>query len=156
MQPNQKQEHSELNYLSKSNHVVNDYHFVFIVDECGIIPVYDILKTKLSCHSNNCLTLIYSIPKNTQSPLFAMELANFEKRYSTQFLGYHVYTEDTMEANESELGNQIIEVVINSNTRSFLQFLVFGREYFVEEICSQLQFLGIKPSQINLQIINTK
>ena len=50
-------------------------------------------------------------------------------------------------------GQTMLEIIINSNVKAVLQFLITGKEELIEIVAEQLYFLGIKKNQIITQII---
>jgi hypothetical protein len=53
----------------------------------------------------------------------------------------------------SDINQQLLEIIINSNTCEMLQFLVLGQEDLVIRVTGRLLFLGIQPNQIHSQIL---
>jgi len=128
-------------------------HFVYISDESGIITAFDQIKSKLRCELNGYLTLIYSTPVYLSQPLFRAELENIEKRFQSRLITHYVYNRNPHPSDNPDNHQQILEIVINSNTCRMMQFLILGHEEFASTVTGRLQFLGIKSDQISSQII---
>jgi hypothetical protein len=128
-------------------------HFVFISDESGIITAFEQIKSKLRSEFNGCLTLIYSTPVYLSRPLFRAELENLEKRFPSKLITHYVSNRSPHPSDNPETHQQIMEIVINSNTCGMMQFLILGQEEFAGMVIGRLQFLGIKSNQLNSQII---
>ena len=152
MLPEKKPKDSTSSGLKKSTSG-DSSHFVFISDESGIIPVFEQIKSKLRSEVNGCLTLIYSTPVYLSRPLFRSELENLEKRFPSKLITHYVFNRNPRPSDNSDTHQQILEVVINSNTCGIMQFLILGHEEFGGMIAGRLQFLGIKANQIKSQII---
>lgn len=129
----------------------NDFHFVFITDDSGIVGVFEKLKSKLSLEANNCLTLVYSISGNGGRPLFKAELQSIEKRFPAQLLTHYLFKGNLIPRENADQMQQTLEIIINCNLRKLLQFLVQGETDFVESVSERLHFLGIQPNQIYSQ-----
>lgn len=128
-------------------------HFVFVTDHNGIDSVFELLKSKLKNELNSCLSLVYSITEHLPLPLFKAELESLEKRYPSQLITYYVFNKNAVAPENSELNQQILEIVINCNTCDFMEFMIMGHEDLVPMVIDRLQFLGIKSNQINSKII---
>jgi hypothetical protein len=152
MLPEKKTSDSTSSGLKKSRCGDNS-HFVFVSDESGIIPVFELIKSKLRSELNGCLTLIYSTPVYLSRPLFRAELDNLEKRFPSKLITHYVFNRNPHPSDNTEAHQQIFEIVINSNTCGMMQFLIVGQEEFADMATGRLQFLGVRTYQISLQII---
>jgi hypothetical protein len=130
----------------------SNLHYVFIADNRGINSAFELIKFKLGNELNSCLTLIYSIHKLLPIPLFKSELEILEKRFPSKFIACYAFSRNVNPLDNFEINQQIIEVVINSNTSGFMQFLILGKEEFIGMVTDRLQFLGIKSNHISSQI----
>lgn len=128
-------------------------HFVFITGELGIHPVFDLVKTKLQSEYNSCLTLIYFTSANLSQPLYKAELENLEKRFPSKLITHYLFTGNQNCPENRNWHQQILEIVINSNTRSVMEFLILGTEEFIETVTDHLHFLSIHSNHIYSQII---
>jgi len=138
----------------KAQHI-KDTHFILISDIKGIGFAFNQLKILLGKNNNNYLSLIYYLfPKVSAHPLFKSELESIEKRFSSKLLVYYAHYNAPSFSDESCANQQILEVVINSNTLNQMQFQVFGNSEFIEIISERLHFLGIKENQIILNHLN--
>ena len=128
-----------------------DTHVVFIADQSGISTAFEMIKSMLGSGQNNCLTLIYSIPENTVQPLFKAELESIEKRYPAQLLSYYVSGKGLIPRDQIDKIQQLLEIVINCNTRRSMQFLLMGQTEQTETVAGRLYYLGINTTQIYSQ-----
>ena len=129
----------------------HDSHFVFITDDSGIVAVFEQIKSKLGLEANNCLTLVYSISGKEGQPLFKAELESIEKRFPAQLLTHYLFNGNLVLRENADQIQQTIEIIINSNLRKWMQFLVHGEADFVESVSERLHFLGIQPIRIYSQ-----
>ena len=132
----------------KNNRLGKDLHYVFIADKYGIDSAFELIKFKLGNELNSCLTLIYSIHRLLPLPLYKSELEMLERRFPSKFIAWYVFSRNTIPPDNFEMNQQIIEIVINSNTSRFIQFLILGQEEFTGMVIGRLHFLGIKSNQI--------
>lgn len=137
----------------KESHTAKNSHLVIVTDDYAVPLAISFLKSKLSENVDNCLTLIYSVTQQFQQPLFKSELEGLERRFSHQLLVYYLFMDESFMTYYTEKSQQTFEVVINSNIRRFMEFIVFGKEELVELASVQLRFLGIKEDQISIQVV---
>lgn len=128
-------------------------HFVFITSENGIHIVFDLIKSKLKNEHNCCLTLIYFTSAYLSQPLFKSELESLERRFPSKLITHYLFTGNQNHPENSIWHQQILEVVINSNTRTTMQFLILGNEELVGIVTDRLHFLSIQSNHIYSQII---
>lgn len=133
----------------KNERQVQDPHFVFITDDSAITPTFELLKLKLRKEPQSCLTLIYTLTGETSYPLFSAELETIERRFPAQLITHYVSGTEPVYPANSEKIQQILEIVINSNIRKTMQFLVLAKTELEEEVIGRLTFLGIRPNQIH-------
>jgi len=136
------------NFQSNPDKAVDETHVVFIADESGIGSAFETIKSMLGSGQNNCLTLIYSVPENPAQPLFKAELESIEKRYPSQILTYYVSGKGILPIDQTDKIQQILEIVINCNTRKRMQFEMMVRAELAETVAGRLTYLGINPTQI--------
>ena len=130
----------------------NDLHLVFITDEKGIQKTFNLLKKRLSESTNNFLTLIYCIPKMQNHPLYNDELKILESRFSQQLKVFYISKETNSVCKNIIAGLTVLEIIINSNVKAVMKFLINGKEELIEVMSEQLYFLGIEKNQIITQI----
>jgi NAD(P)H-flavin reductase len=123
-------------------------HSVYVVDEDGMSKIFTELKQMLASQSDNHTTLIYFSPENNF--IFDRELEILQKRYPTQFILYPV-REKVIDA--SRTLQEILEAVINSNTKDRLIFILSGDEELSHILSNQLWFLGICKNQIKIYFL---
>jgi len=128
-------------------------HFVFISGENGIHIVFDLIKSKLKNEQNCCLTLIYFTSAYLSQPLFKAELENLEKRFPSKLITHYLFTGNQNHPENISWHQQILEIVINSNTFNTMPFLIIGNEELVASVSDRLHFLGIKSNHIYSHII---
>jgi hypothetical protein len=132
----------------KNSRPGKNLHYVFIADKYGINSAFELIKFKLGNELNSCLTLIYSIHQLLPLPLYKSELKMLERRFPSKFIACYVISRNTTPPDNFEMNQQIIEIVINSNTSGFMQFLILGQEEFIGMVADRLHFLGIKSNHI--------
>ena len=128
-------------------------HFVFISGESGIHKGFDLVKSMLKYKHDCCLSLIYYTSAYLSQPLFKAELENLEKRFPTKLITHYLFANKQDHPENIEWAQQVLEIVINSNTSSSMQFLIWGNEEMVESITHRLHFLSIRTDQIYSHII---
>jgi ferredoxin-NADP reductase len=128
-------------------------HLVFITGESGITEAFKLIKSKLTSDPESCLTLIYYTSAYLSQPLFKAELENLEKRFPSKLITHYLFCRNQERSESFESHQQILEIVINSNTCNTIQFTIQGSEEMIHTICDRLQFLGIKSNHIHSQII---
>lgn len=128
-------------------------HVVFITGENGIVNVFERLKSRLKNDTESCLTLIYFTSAYIAQPLFKAELENLEKRFPSKLITHFLFCRNQELPESFEAHQQILEIVINSNTCSRIQFLISGNQEMISTIQDRLQFLGIQSNHIHSQII---
>jgi hypothetical protein len=128
-------------------------HIVFVTDDHGISSAFELLKLERTRGLENFLTLIYIISGNEPKPLFRAELENIERRFPSRLITYYIHSKHSTCPADTDIHQQILEVVINCNTCTIMQFQVTGQDELVGMVNDRLQFLGIKSNQICSQII---
>jgi len=118
-------------------------HSVYIVDEDGMSKIFADLKQTLVLQ--NDATLIYF--SSESNFIFERELEILQKRYPSQFILYGM-REKLIEA--STTLQELLEAVINSNTKDRLIFIPAGDEELIYIASNQLWFLGIYKNQIKI------
>ena len=124
-------------------------HSVYVVDEEGISNIFTELKEILASQIDNHTTLIYISPEN--SFIFDRELEILQKRYPTQLV-LHPVREKVMDA--STRLQELLEAVINSNTKVRLIFILSGDEELIHIVSDRLWFLGISKNQIKVYLLS--
>lgn len=119
------------------------FHFVYVVNEEGMSSIFDDLKQKLIFTHH--ATLIYF--SSNDSFIFSKELDILQKRYPTQFLLYKI-SEELVDAAASV--QELLEAVINSNTKDKLLFLLWHNDELINIVSNRLWFLGISKNQIKI------
>ena len=126
----------------------NSLHSVYIVGEEGISKIFTELKHMLASYADNHTTLVYFSPENDF--IFARELEILQKRYPTQLALYPV-REKVIDA--STLLQELLEAIINSNTKQRLVFILSGDEELIYIVSNQLWFLNISKDQIKIYVV---
>ena len=122
-------------------------HSVYIVDEDGMSKIFADLKQTLVLQQD--ATLIYFSSENNF--IFDRELEILQKRYPTQFILYPVQ-EKVIDA--SATLQELLEAVINSNTKDRMIFILSGDEELIYIVSNQLWFLGICKNQIKIYCLS--
>jgi hypothetical protein len=120
-------------------------HSVYVVDEEGMEKIFEELKQVLTSQPDSHTTLIYLSSENNF--IFDNELEILQKRYPTQFILYPV-REKVIDV--STTLQELLEAVINSNTKDRLIFILSGDEELIYIVSNQLWFLGICKNQIKI------
>jgi Na+-transporting NADH:ubiquinone oxidoreductase subunit NqrF len=123
-------------------------HFVFVTGENGIHTVFDLIKSKLKNDQNSCLTLIYFTTAYVSQPLFKAELESLEKRFPTKLITHYLFSANQINPENTTWHQQILEIVINSNTCNTMPFLILGDDELVAFVSDRLHFLGVKSNHI--------
>jgi ferredoxin-NADP reductase len=147
---------SELNGLNsglKNICLETNAHVVFICGESGIHEVFSLVKSMLKDKHDCCLSLIYFTSAYLSQPLYKAELENLEKRFPTKLITHYLFANKQDHPENIEWAQQILEIVINSNTSSSMQFQIWGNEEMVDTVTHRLQFLSIRSNQIYSHII---
>ena len=118
-------------------------HFVYVVDEEGMSRIFADFKQKLVLQHH--ATLICFSSKNNF--IFNRELKILLKRYPSQFILYQV-RENLIDASTSI--QELLEAVINSNTKDNLIFILSQDEELIHIVSNRLWFLGICKNQIQI------
>lgn len=118
-------------------------HFVYVVDEEGMSKIFTDLKQKLVLQHH--ATLIYFSSHNNF--VFDKELDILQKRQPSLFLLYPM-REKILEA--STTLQELLEAVINSNTKDHLAFVLSGNQELRHIVSNQLWFLDIPKHQIQI------
>lgn len=119
----------------------NSLHFVYVVNEDGMSRAFTALKQKLA-HQHHA-TLIYL--SSNVSFVFNRELEILEKRFPAQFVMYQL-KESLPDCSASV--QELLEAVINSNTKENLIFILTQNEELIYTVSDRLWFLGICKNQI--------
>jgi len=123
-------------------------HSIYVVDEEGVSNIFRELKEILASQPNYHATLIYSSPEN--SFIFDRELQILQRRYPTQFILYPVRQKVS---DASTTLQELLEAIINSNTKQGLIFILSGDEELIYVVSNQLWFLGISENQIKIYFL---
>jgi hypothetical protein len=123
-------------------------HSVYVVDEEGISKIFTELKQMLAAQPDNDTTLVYFSPENNF--IFDRELEILRTRYPTQFI-LHPVGEKVIDA--STTLQEVLEAIINSNTKDRLIFILSGDEELIHIVSNQLWFLGICKNQIKIYFL---
>jgi len=123
-------------------------HSVYVVDEEGMGKIFKELKQVLTSQPDTHTTLIYFSSENNF--IFDKELEILQKRYPTQFILYPV-REKVIDV--STTLQELLEAVINSNTKDRLIFILSGDEELIYIVSNQLWFLGICKNQIKIYLL---
>ena len=123
-------------------------HSVYVVDEEGVSNIFRELKEILASQPNYHATLIYSSPEN--SFIFDRELQILQRRYPTQFILYPVRQKVS---DASTTLQELLEAIINSNTKHRLIFILSGDEELIYIASNQLWFLNISKDQIKIYFL---
>ena len=131
----------------------SDAHYVLIADETGIPIAFNRLKKKLADHSFDCITLVYAFLNDVPHPLYKAELQSLEKRFSNLLEVFIISHEVKASIMKAKI-QKSIEVIINSNINTVMQFYAGGNAEMVEQVKKILYFLGIKETQITTEYFN--
>jgi ferredoxin-NADP reductase len=123
-------------------------HSVYIIDEEGIISIFEELKEMLALQPESHTTLIYCSAKN--NAIFDKELEILQKRYPTRLILYPV-REKVIDISASL--QELLEAVINSNTKYRQIFILSGNEELIYIASNHLWFLGISKNQIQVRFL---
>ena len=118
-------------------------HSVYIVDEDGMSKIFADLKQTLVLQ--NDATLIYF--SSESNFIFERELEILQKRYPSQIIVYKK-GEELIDASTSI--QELLEAVINSNTKDNLIFILSQDEELIHIVSTRLWFLGINKNQIQI------
>ena len=116
-------------------------HFVYVVNEEGMSSIFEDLKQKLVFQHH--ASLIYF--SSNDNFIFSKELDILQKRYPTQFILYKI-REELVDASTSV--QELLEAVINSNTKDKLLFILSHDDELIHIVSNRLWFLGICKNQI--------
>jgi len=130
-----------------------NYHHVIITDEKGIYSSFEHLKNKLAENTDSFLTLIYFNSNINESLLFREELNAIELRFLYRLIVYFIPYEECTILNQLEKFQKILETLLNSNTKKFMQFQISGDKDLSEFALDRLIFLGVDKQQIVSQVI---
>jgi len=144
---------SENQIINKDAKSGNDSHYVLIADETGIGIAFNRLKKTLAEHSFGCITLVYAFLNDVANPLYKAELQSLEKRFSNSLEVFIISHEAKASVMKAKI-QKSIEVILNSNINTVIQFYAGGNTEMVEQVKKLLCFLGIKESQITTEYFN--
>ncbi len=115
-------------------------HAVFIADNDGMNLLFPLMVNHLKNNGDDGLhmSLLYVSEDNTF--IFKEELSVLATRYPTVFI---IHYKDIFR-------QELLEVIINSNTRKNIQFHIAMPEPYRESIAQRLVFLGIETSDITI------
>jgi len=116
-------------------------HFVYVVDEEGMSRIFADFKRNLVMQHH--ATLIYFSPKSNF--IFNKELEILQRRYPSQII-LRQMKEKLIDASASI--QELLEAVINSNTKDNLIFMLCGDDELIHIVSNRLWFLGICKNQI--------
>jgi hypothetical protein len=97
----------------------------------------------------NDATLIYF--SSERNFIFERELDILQKRYPSQFI-WNAVREKVIAA--STTLQELLEAVINSNTKDRMIFILSGDEELIYIVSNQLWFLGICKNQIKIYCLS--
>jgi len=138
---------------STTNKPGNDAHYVLIADETGIAAAFNRLKKNLADHSFGCITLVYAFLNDVSNPLYKAELQSLEKRFSN-LLEVFIITHEAKASIMKAKIQKSIEVIINSNINTVMEFYAGGNAEMVGQVKKLLCFLGVQESQITTEYSN--
>lgn len=116
-------------------------HSAFVVDEAGISTIFADLKQTLVLQHH--ATLIYLCSGNNF--IFESELEILQKRHPSQFILFLI-----REKRGYGSLQELLEAIINSNTKDNLVFILSGNEEHIHIASNQLYFLGIGKNEIKI------
>jgi ferredoxin-NADP reductase len=120
-------------------------YYVFIADDNGMQHIFPLLKAKLTEDANHHFTLVYySLSKNY---VFQKELDVLIRHYPSQF---QIHCHTTPLDLFGSTGLEILEVIINANTKKSMTFFISDDEFISEIVTHRLQFLGIPKQAIQV------
>ena len=118
-------------------------HFVYVVDEEGMNRIFTDFKQKLVLQHHATLICF----SHNDNFIFNRELEMLQKRYPSQFILYQM-RENLFNASASI--QELLEAVINSNTKDNLIFMLCGDDELIHIVSNRLWFLGISKNQIQI------
>jgi ferredoxin-NADP reductase len=124
---------------------INGIHYCFIVDEIGIASTFPQIKSHLAEHDIHHVSVLCCSSNNHF--VFKKELDLLEKIFSLQFMVFY----ENATAN-SFIPQESIETILNVNVMSDMNFIISGKEEFIQQVEGQLHFLGIHQIQIQEQL----
>lgn len=128
-------------------------HKVFITHGNGVFTAFNMVIDSLKSEITNDLTFIYITPELPAKPLFKAELELLERRFNGRLLVYFVDGCQVTSDECLQLKQELLEVVINSNTKPQMYFYLIGNDDFADKANHCLLFLGINANDI-IQKIN--
>lgn len=117
-------------------------HSVYVVDEEGMGKIFSELKRILASQGDYHTTLVYFSPETNF--IFDRELEILQKRYPTLLI---LYPLGDKIVDASTALQELLEAVINSNTKHRLTFILSGNNELIHIVSNQLWFLGISKNQ---------
>ena len=143
--------------LNNTNHnpqgLGENLHYILVADHHGIDNAFEAIKCKIRKEPNSYLTLIYVVQWLFPKPLYQFELELLERRFPSRLIVFYAFNCEMIAPGLSEVEQQLLEIIINANTSETMHFQIAGEEELVDAVSHRLHFLGINPSQINLQIL---
>lgn len=130
----------------------DNLHYILVADHHGIDHTFEAIKCKIRKEPNSYLTLIYVVQWLFPKPLYQFELELLERRFPSRLMVFYAFNCEMIAPGLSEVEQQLLEIIINANTSETMHFQIKGEEELVDAVFHRLHFLGINPSQINLQI----
>jgi ferredoxin-NADP reductase len=144
---------SLLGSLHKQEPNESQTHKVFITHGNGIFSAFNMVIDSLKSEITNDLTLIYITPEQPAAPLFKAELELLERRFNGRLLVYFIDSYQVINDECRQLKQELLEVVINSNTKPQMHFYLIGNDDFIDQANHCLLFLGVSANDI-IQKIN--
>jgi hypothetical protein len=129
--------------------IAGSQHYIFIADESGVVETYREVKKRVVEKDNSHVSVI-RFSKNEHDVLMK-EMVILHNHFPDRFLAYYEAIQSLKPGIEPQ---EIIESVINENTREFIHFVVAGADSFLDLAQEYLCFLGINRS--NISIIHTE
>jgi ferredoxin-NADP reductase len=124
---------------------INGIHYCFIVDEIGIASTFPQIKSHLAEQDIHHVSVLYCSSNNHF--VFKKELDLLERIFSLQFMVFY----ENATANFF-IPQESIEAILNVNVMAEMNFIISGKEEFIQQVEEQLHFLGIHQIQIQEQL----
>jgi len=118
-------------------------HHVFVTDETGITESYQHKKKCLVQHPDDHVSVLFYAEDN--KALFSKEMTILHHHFPGRCL---VYDQPLSTLHPGVLPQEMLESVINENTRDEMSFCIKGDAGFTDLIRQSLVFLGMDPQRI--------
>ncbi len=123
----------------------NSFHHVYIADDNGMPEIFPIIRSRVSEKADQHISLIYYSENNRYT--FRRELEVLRQHHPAQFL---IFYENLIPDRAPDMIQETIEVILNANTMSCMDFTLAGDLELLEEMKDKLLFLGIEKKEIHL------